>query len=55
MLDDLVAADFVNHAANPQGREGLRDILRTLEVDVGPVWLEQQHLVGEGDLVAQQT
>jgi lactoylglutathione lyase len=53
VLDDLVAADFVNHAAGPQGREGLRDILRTIDVDLGPASLEQHHLVGEGDLVAQ--
>jgi lactoylglutathione lyase len=53
VFDDLVAADFVNHAAGPQGREGLRDILRTIDVDLGPVSLEQHHLIGEGDLVAQ--
>jgi lactoylglutathione lyase len=50
---DLVADDMVNHAAGPQGREGLRDILRTLDHDLGPVTLEQHHLLGEGDLVAQ--
>jgi lactoylglutathione lyase len=26
---DLVAADMVNHAAGPQGRDGLAGILRT--------------------------
>jgi predicted ester cyclase len=52
-LDDLVAADMVNHAAGPQGREGLRAILRTIDVDLGPVGLEGHHLIGEGDLVAQ--
>ena len=36
VLDDLVAPDMVNHAAGPQGREGLRTILRTIEVDLGP-------------------
>jgi lactoylglutathione lyase len=50
---DLVAPDFVNHAAGPQGREGLRQILRTIDVDLGPVTLQQHHLFGEGDLVAQ--
>ncbi|MEO6571612.1 MAG: VOC family protein, partial [Ilumatobacteraceae bacterium] len=30
LLDDLVAADLVNHAAGPQGRDGLRAILRTI-------------------------
>ena len=52
-LDDLVAADMVNHAAGPQGREGLERILRTIDVDLGPLSVEQHHLVGEGDLVAQ--
>src|SRR6195952_2830534 len=53
VLDDLVATDFVNHAAGPQGREGLRRILRTIDADLGPVTAEQHHLVGEGDIVAQ--
>jgi predicted ester cyclase len=53
VLDELVADDLVNHAAGPQGREGLKAILRTIEVDLGPVTVEQHHLVGEGDLVAQ--
>jgi lactoylglutathione lyase len=53
VLDDLVAADMVNHAAGLQGREGLRTILRTIDADLGPITLEQHHLVGEGDLVAQ--
>ena len=52
-LDDLVAADMVNHAAGPQGREGLRQILRTIEGDLGPTAAEQHHLIAEGDLVAQ--
>jgi predicted ester cyclase len=53
VLDDLVAADMINHAAGPQGREGLRKILGTIDADLGPVTVEQHHLVGEGDLVAQ--
>ena len=53
VLDELVAADMVNHAAGPQGREGLRDILRIVDNDLGPVSVEQHHLVGEGELVAQ--
>jgi predicted ester cyclase len=52
-LDDLVAADMVNHAAGPQGREGLKRILRTIDEDLGPVTAEQHHLIGDGDLVAQ--
>ena len=53
VMDDLVAPDMVNHAAGPQGREGLKMILRTIEVDLGPTELEQHHLIGEGDLVVQ--
>jgi predicted ester cyclase len=53
VLDDLVAADLVNHAAGPQGREGLRQILRTIEDDLGPTGLQQHHLIGEGDLAVQ--
>ena len=53
VLDDLVADDMVNHAAGPQGREGLKRILRTIEEDLGPISVEQHHLIGEGDLVAQ--
>jgi lactoylglutathione lyase len=53
VLDELVATDMVNHAAGPQGREGLKAILRTIEVDLGPTELEQHHLICEGDLVVQ--
>ena len=53
VLDDLVAAEMVNHAAGPQGRDGLRAILRSIAVDLGPVELVQHHLFGEGDLVVQ--
>ena len=52
-LDDLVAADMVNHAAGPQGRDGLKRILSTIDDDLGPVTVEQHHLIGDGDLVAQ--
>ena len=53
VLDDLVAEDMVNHAAGPQGREGLRLILGIIDNDLGPVTAVQHHLVGDGDLVAQ--
>jgi lactoylglutathione lyase len=53
VIDDLVAEDMVNHAAGPQGREGLQRILRTIEDDLGPVTVEQHHLIADGDLVAQ--
>jgi lactoylglutathione lyase len=53
VLDELVATDMVNHAAGPQGREGLRQILQTIEADLGPTHLEQHPLITEGDLAAQ--
>lgn len=53
VLDDLVAEDMVNHAAGPQGRDGLKLILSIVDNDLGPVTAEQHHLIGEGDLVAQ--
>jgi lactoylglutathione lyase len=53
VLDDLVAEDMVNYAAGPQGRSGLAEILNTIEHDLGPVTVEQHHLVGDGDVVAQ--
>jgi lactoylglutathione lyase len=53
VLDDLIAEDMINHAAGPQGRDGLRLILGTINHDLGPVTAEQHHLVGDGDLVAQ--
>lgn len=53
VLDDLVADDFVNHATGPQGWEGLRQIPRTIDPDLGPVRFEQHHLLADGDLVVQ--
>jgi lactoylglutathione lyase len=52
-LNELVAQDMVNHAAGPQGREGLRAILATIEDDLGPVNVERHHVIGEGEFVAQ--
>lgn len=53
VLDELVAEDMVNHAAGPQGREGLKRILGIVDDDLGPLSVEQHHLIGDGDLVAQ--
>ena len=35
VLDDLVAENMVNHAAGPQGRDGLRQILDNIRHDFG--------------------
>jgi lactoylglutathione lyase len=53
VLDDLVAENMVNHAAGPQGREGLRLILDVIRNDLGDGELEQHHLIAEGELVTQ--
>lgn len=53
MLDELVAIDMVNHAAGPQGREGLRHILETIRHDFGDGDMEQHHLIADGELVVQ--
>jgi predicted ester cyclase len=53
VLDDLVAENMVNHAAGLQGRSCLAQILSTIDHDLGPVTVEQHHLVGDGDIVAQ--
>jgi hypothetical protein len=46
VLDDLVAEDMVNHAAGPQGRDGLRQILHTINDDLGPVTVEDRGALG---------
>ncbi len=53
VLDDLVAVEMVNHASGPQGREGLRGILATIDRDLGHPVADQHQLFGEGELVAQ--
>ena len=52
VLDDLVAEDMMNHAAGPQGREGLRQILDVIRHDLGDGSFEHHHLIAEGELVA---
>ena len=51
VLDDLVAENMVNHAAGPQGREGLRQILDNIRHDLGDGEHGGHHLIAEGDLV----
>ena len=53
VLDDLVAENMVNHAAGPQGRDGLRQILDIIRHDFGDGEVEQHHLIAEGEFVAQ--
>lgn len=49
---ELVATDFVQHAAGPQGRDGLRRTAAVLEHDLGPWHLEVHHALAEDSMVA---
>jgi predicted ester cyclase len=51
VLDDLVAENMVNHAAGPQGRDGLRQILDNIRHDFGDGEVEGHHLIAEGEFV----
>jgi lactoylglutathione lyase len=48
---DLVAPDFVNHAAGPQGRDGLRATVAALDHDLADLHHEVHRIVAEGDIV----
>jgi lactoylglutathione lyase len=52
VFDDLVAVDFVNHAAGPQGRDGWRATFDHLHRDLADVRMEHHHLLVDGDHVA---
>jgi lactoylglutathione lyase len=47
----LVAEDFVQHAAGPQGREGLRQTLATVDHDLDHPTATIQRVVAQDDLV----
>ncbi|MGV8968338.1 MAG: ester cyclase [Cellulomonas sp.] len=49
---ELVAVDFINHAAAPQGRTGVRQISLVLEHDLGNPDIRVHHVVAAGDLVS---
>lgn len=49
---ELVAEDFINHAAAPPGRTGLRQISLILEHDLGHPDIRIHHVVASGDLVS---
>jgi predicted ester cyclase len=48
---DLVAENLVQHAAGPQGREGLRQTLATLDGDLGQPTATIHRVVAQDDLV----
>jgi predicted ester cyclase len=51
---DLIAEDFVQHAAGPQGRRGLRQTLATLEHDLDRPTATVHRVVAQDDLVVVQ-
>src|SRR4051812_6614256 len=51
---DHIAEDFVQHAAGPQGRDGLRQTRATLEHDLGRRTATIHRVVAQGDLVVVQ-
>jgi len=50
--DELVAADFVNHAAGPQGRDGWRSTFDHLRHDLGNFVVEDHLVLADGDHAA---
>lgn len=49
---DLVAEDFIQHAATPQGRAGMRQVALVLDHDLGSPEIRIHHVVAAGDLVS---
>jgi predicted ester cyclase len=50
----LIAEDFLQHAAGPQGREGLRQTLATLDHDLDHPTATIHRVVAQDDLVVVQ-
>lgn len=50
-IDELIAEDMINHAAEPRGRAGWRYIV-DVKHDLADLTAEHHAFVGEGDLVA---
>lgn len=51
---DLLAPDFINHAAGPQGRDGLRLTMSVIAADLADIEFHEDRIVVEGDLVVQE-
>lgn len=47
VLDELVAEDYVNHAATPQGREGWRETIHHVASDLRRTGTDFHHLFGD--------
>ncbi|MER6948106.1 ester cyclase [Nonomuraea sp. NPDC000554] len=59
ILDDVIAADYVNHNAGmpdvPPGPDGLRPIISGMRAGFPDLHYEIEHLVTDGDVVAVRT
>ena len=49
VFDELVAEDYINHAATPQGREGWRETLRHVNHDIRRTGVEVHHVFGDDE------
>jgi predicted ester cyclase len=49
VLDELVAEDYMNHAATPQGREGWRETIRHVGSDLRQTGIDVHHLFGDNE------
>lgn len=55
VVDELVAEDFLNHAAPPgrqRGRQGLKDVVRMFEGAFPDFRYEVEDVISEGDKIA---
>lgn len=51
---DLLATDFVNHAAGPQGRDGFRLTMTVIRHDLADIVGEDVRLIAQDDLVVAE-
>jgi lactoylglutathione lyase len=51
---DLIASDFIQHAAGPQGRDGFRQTMETLRHDLDGPTTVIHRVVAQDDLVVVQ-
>jgi lactoylglutathione lyase len=49
VFDELVAEDYVNHAATPQGRDGWRETMRHVNADIRQTGVEVHQIFGDDE------
>ena len=52
---DLIAEDFIQHAAGPQGRDGFRQTVETLRHDLDEPTTSIHRVIAQDDVVVDQT